>query len=295
MKEKFQGDVLQQAMREQKLFLNYPAQADKAALSCVVSEFPDRHVVITQGDDSWDVFFILQGKCEVLVNSAQVNVRLAGEHVGEMAALLRDRRTATIRCMGPVVVAQIAHDVWRKLADELPGLWRNAAETLARRLDERKKFHVEARPIPRIFVASSSSSVDVLDAVRVGLEKFCWEVRPWTSRDVFVASGTTIGTLLDEARQSDFAVAIFAPDDIAKIKDEEQFVTRDNVVFEAGLFTGAIGLPNTFVLRPKSPKIRIPSDLDGVTLLPYFKEDGCIDVSEAVEGIAAVVQRRLHC
>jgi predicted nucleotide-binding protein len=51
---------------------------------------------------------------------------------------------------------------------------------------------------------------------------------------------------------------------------------RDNVIFELGLFMGALTRTRTFVLAPSQVDLKIPSDLLGVTFLRYARRGGSI-------------------
>lgn len=47
------------------------------------------------------------------------------------------------------------------------------------------------------------------------------------------------------------------------------FGPRDNVIFEIGLFMGHLGRSRTFILHQANAKLKIPSDLSGVTTAMY--------------------------
>ena len=47
---------------------------------------------------------------------------------------------------------------------------------------------------------------------------------------------------------------------------------RDNIIFELGLFMGVLGHSRTFLIYPRGIDIKIPTDLAGITLLPYTLE-----------------------
>src|SRR5690348_15295610 len=51
---------------------------------------------------------------------------------------------------------------------------------------------------------------------------------------------------------------------------------RDNVVFEAGLFGGALGIRRTFILHANGSKL--PSDLLGLTAVRYDPATGAAEV-----------------
>src|SRR5207249_3320720 len=85
---------------------------------------------------------------------------------------------------------------------------------------------------------------------------------------VFGLSEATIESLEQTSRQADFAVLVLAADDTVRTRGRHHAVPRDNVIFELGLFMGAIGRSRTFMVVEKSTKkVRIPPDLKGVTYL----------------------------
>jgi hypothetical protein len=64
-------------------------------------------------------------------------------------------------------------------------------------------------------------------------------------------------------------VLIWAPDDLAESKGESKASPRDNVIFECGLFMGAVGKERVFIVYDQSVEIKIPSDFAGITLANY--------------------------
>ena len=66
-----------------------------------------------------------------------------------------------------------------------------------------------------------------------------------------------------------FALFIFSPDDVAIIRDQEKNIIRDNVLFELGLFVGAIGKERCFILKPRGVDLHLPTDLLGVEPADY--------------------------
>lgn len=96
----------------------------------------------------------------------------------------------------------------------------------------------------------------------------------WT-QGVFRPSSQTLSDLVREARETDFAAFIFAPDDIVTVRGETTHVVRDNVLFELGLFIGALGVERCFLVTPRnSEPLKLPSDLLGVTPLRYAADRG---------------------
>lgn len=127
---------------------------------------------------------------------------------------------------------------------------------------------------PRIFLGSSGKQAKLLQALTRGLEDVA-NVEPWTTS--FNPGTTTLERLLELTREVDFAAFVFAQDDwTANTPAAEPAPTpgqaspRDNVVFEAGLFGGVLGMRRTFILHAKGAKL--PSDLLGLTCVRYDSE-----------------------
>ena len=76
-------------------------------------------------------------------------------------------------------------------------------------------------------------------------------------------------SLADAARHSDFAVLIATADDRTDIRGQSRSVARDNVIFELGLFIGALGRERAYMVVDRDDDLQLPSDLAGLTYLPY--------------------------
>jgi hypothetical protein len=123
---------------------------------------------------------------------------------------------------------------------------------------------------PRIFLGSSGKQTKLVNALARGLADIA-EVEPWTS--VFNPGVSTLDRLVELTDQVDFAAFVFALDDwttagaAAEAGVPGQASPRDNVVFEAGLFGGALGMRRTFILHARGAKL--PTDLLGLTVVRY--------------------------
>ena len=125
---------------------------------------------------------------------------------------------------------------------------------------------------PRIFLGSSGEQAKLLQALTRGLEDVA-DVEPWTA--TFNPGTTTLGRLVELTREVDFAAFVFAQDDWTSAEPATsdadaaavgQASPRDNVVFEAGLFGGVLGMERTFILHANGAA---PTDLLGLTCVRY--------------------------
>ena len=122
---------------------------------------------------------------------------------------------------------------------------------------------------PRIFLGSSAQQEKLLAALARGLQDIA-DVDAWMT--VFNPGVSTLERLVELTREVDFAAFVFAQDDwTTKGASPEaasgQASPRDNVVFEAGLFGGALGIRRTFILHANGAKL--PTDLLGLTSIRY--------------------------
>jgi hypothetical protein len=131
---------------------------------------------------------------------------------------------------------------------------------------------------PRIFLGSSGQQAKLLQSLTRGLAEVA-QVEPWTTS--FNPGTSTLERLLELTREVDFAAFVFAQDDwttSSAATTEAQASPRDNVVFEAGLFGGALGMRRTFILHAKGAKL--PTDLLGMTAVRYPAELTPADMRE---------------
>jgi len=163
---------------------------------------------------------------------------------------------------------------------------------LAKRLRERSKFVRQPNLFPIIFIGSSTESLKVVKALHTKLSAPSFVIKPWKAFGIFRASETTIESLIKQADASDFAVLVLGPDDLVISRKKKHYGPRDNVLFELGLFMGALGRERTLILSPRWLKIKWPSDLAGVTPLQYdswrkhsFQQsisDACVEIRDTV-------------
>ena len=143
---------------------------------------------------------------------------------------------------------------------------------------------------PRMFLGSSAGQANLLEVLAQGLEDVA-HVEPWMTS--FNPGTSTLERLIELTREVDFAAFVFAQDDWTAVGapvspgESGQASPRDNVVFEAGLFGGALGMRRTIILHANGAKL--PTDLLGLTCIRYDGAATPADTEIIVEKIRKAV------
>ena len=118
---------------------------------------------------------------------------------------------------------------------------------------------------PSIFVGSSSEALPIAKAIRGELAK-TFQPDLWSDH-LFELGEDKVTNLLRFVQCYDFAVLVLSEDDVTISRKASQASPRDNVIFELGLFMGALGRRRAFVLvtRTDDGPPKLPSDLLGNT------------------------------
>jgi hypothetical protein len=147
--------------------------------------------------------------------------------------------------------------------------------------------------LPALFIGSSTEGLNTAYAVQQAIE-YDAESTVWT-QGIFQPSQNTLSTLVENLPRFEFAAFVFSPDDTVKLRGTHFPAVRDNVIFELGLFMGALGPGRCFCLVPRNVEPpRLPSDLAGITTLSYnaARTDGnllaalgpaCNDIRKAIK------------
>jgi predicted nucleotide-binding protein len=261
--------LLLELLKSQTMVAGNATIAEKLRGFITLRELSAGDLLVRQGATDNDLYFILLGTFHILVNDRQVATRGAGHHVGEMVALNPAlTRTATVIAVEPAIVACLSEGHFSKMLEEHPQMWRPIALELSRRLDQRRQFHKEPNKKPIIFIGSSSESLPIAEAMAAQIPNSVAHVRLW-SIGVFGASKFPIEDLEAQVQVSDFAVLVCSRDDQVISRGEQSDAPRDNVVFELGLFMGALTRHRTFLLVPLGKPVKLPSDLLGLKSIRY--------------------------
>jgi CRP/FNR family cyclic AMP-dependent transcriptional regulator len=229
---------------------------------------------IEQGGDDNDVFLILAGVCDIVINGRTVAKRAAGTLVGEMSAIQpTQKRSASCIATEDLVLLKLSEEAFSELGSRYPEIYRTVAKELARRLLERNSTINSYRDKIRVFIISSAEALPIARQIQVAFEHDPFMCTIWTD-GVFKIANYSLQSLEDQVDDSDFAIAIAHADDLTESRGKDWPSPRDNVIFELGLFMGRLGRARAILMEPREEKVKLPSDLAGVTTITYRYETG---------------------
>lgn len=127
----------------------------------------------------------------------------------------------------------------------------------------------------QVFIGSSTEGLKIARALQSELESATGcTVRRWDI-EAFAPGSLTLEALLGEANAVDFAILVATGEDTITTRGTQAAAVRDNIIFEFGLFLGALGRERVYLLSVGDA--RLPSDLSGLTRLIYKERlDGSI-------------------
>jgi CRP/FNR family cyclic AMP-dependent transcriptional regulator len=262
----------------QRIVGNSEEIAEKIVSAGMFETFRSGEALVEQNDATNDIYFLVAGSVSIQINRREVNTRLPGQHVGEMAAIdVHALRSASVIATADTAAIKVTEPDFSDIANVHATIWRELATELGERLRQRGSNVLPRNDIPKMFVGSSAEALSVARCIQDGLKYDRISVKVWTD-GVFRASSTTVGDLQNEIRTTDFGVLVFTPDDKIESRSDTKPGPRDNVVFELGLFMGALGRERAFIVKPRGMDLKIPSDLLGMNPIDY-SVDPAIDLN----------------
>lgn len=271
MKERFEGEghqTLIDALKRQELVSGSDDLANSLASAGTLFELGQGDELITEGAEDNDIYFLLAGSVAVVVKGNNIATRRAGQHVGEMAALEpAQKRSATVIAHDTLVVLKLTSAAFMSIGRAFPHIWLPIAQELCRRLHQRNELIPPPNEYPKLFIVSSSEALDVAREIQSQLERDVFST-VW-DQGVFFAGGYPLEILEKAVSEADFAIAVAQPDDIVEFRGNRLPTLRDNVLFELGLFMGKLTRHRAMLVHPRTPELRLPSDLHGLTLVSY--------------------------
>lgn len=147
---------------------------------------------------------------------------------------------------------------------------------------------------PQVFIASSVEGLRVADAVNLNLDesRIC-HPNLWRT-GTFELGSSALDSLVNKSSTVDFAVFIFTPDDLSIIREKATATVRDNVVFELGLFIGALGKERCYIVRPRDIELHLPSDLLGINDAQYASDRPSSETSSALNAACTLIKDQIE-
>lgn len=283
MLERLSGEkgarLRKEAYVSQKIVGGDHALAGELAELAQLMELKRGAFAIMQGGGDNDLYFILSGSFSIVVNKCEVQRRGPGDTFGEMAAIEPSlRRAASVIALEDSVVGRLDESSLEELAYRYPNIWRFLAREVAKRLMQRNALVSAPREKIRVFIISSAESLPIAREIQSAFEHDDFQTVLWTD-GVFKVSSYAIQSLEDEVDRSDFAIAIAQPEDITTTRGAQWPTARDNVIFELGLFMGRLGRERAILMESRDEKVKLPSDMTGLTTIGYRYQAGAEAVS----------------
>lgn len=271
-----------EALLSQKIVQGRREIAQEIAKDGTLLDFVAGKNIIEQGGSDRDVYFLLAGKGQLIVNGVRLYPRVHGMTVGEMSAINPHiSRSSTIEAMEPTVAWKISHSRLAGIGKIHPDFWRLIAVDLSGRLEQRNSFINRVNTRPRVFMICSAEALAIAKAIRVGLEHNA-QVVIWSDDKIFAPGAYPIEALEEQVNSADFGIALAEPDDLVLSRDRKASTPRDNVIFELGFFMSRLGRHRTLLLIPKSEDVKLPSDFKGLTPVSYEKGVSLKELSVAL-------------
>lgn len=285
--------LLVERLQEQAIVRNDPSIADAIARNAFLREFRPGETLIRQDDPEPRLHFLLEGQVAIRVGGVEVAARKAGEQVGEMALVEPSRQSPTeVVATVPTLSAVIDERTFRGLAREFPGLWRNIARILARRLREQGGATTVRREAPRLFIGSTPAAVPVVEALRVALapQEHLVRVATWRDARLFPAGRSFVESLVTAVQEADFGLLV-----VDAGERGGDGAAREALLYQLGLFTGILGRERIAVAMPEGVDPDLPGGPAWGVCARYRSgdpaEDGPVDVVQTLQGVGELIRR----
>lgn len=145
---------------------------------------------------------------------------------------------------------------------------------------------------PRVFIGSSSEGLETARYLKKQLSR-ANECEIW-DEGVFGLNESYLETLLKIPNVYDFAVLIATKDDKLKTRKKLFDAPRDNVIFEFGIFLGKLSKRRVYILLQDG--VKLPSDLMGITVLPFSRKKGetaSETLKKSIKRLASVIKEEM--
>lgn len=259
--------ALIEALKAQKIAGGDPALARELAAAGELVEVKKAARIIEQGGHDTDVYLIVAGALDIVVNGKTVGTRIAGDHVGEMAAMQPEqRRSATIAAREDSLLLKIAGPRIAGLGERYPRIWRVFAHELTHRLRQRNDRVSAVNDKVRVFAICSAETRHFAEELRSQFAGEPFELAIW-GEGAFRASHYAVESLEQELDRCDAALAIFDG-------DGARGATHDDLIFELGFLMGRLGRHRVALLERAGEELKTPCRLGGMTTILFKDGEG---------------------
>jgi predicted nucleotide-binding protein len=246
------------SLKDQKIVVGNERLAERIAEMAEAVEVPRGTAIIHQGGADNEVYLIVKGSFDIVVHGKILARRVAGDHVGEMAAILPvQRRAAGVVAHEDSTVLRLSDSQIGELGEEFPQIWRTFATELAHRVEQRNTVASTRNEKIRVFLMASAPAHTMAHEVKRVLSGERLDVDLW-EEGAFRGGSYSIETLERKLDQCDIAVAV-----------AEHGTGHESVIFELGFFIGRLGRNRTFLIEPRTEQIQLPHELAGVNTITY--------------------------
>src|SRR5580698_8537098 len=136
--------------------------------------------VIEQGAATNELYLVIAGSFDIVVNGRRIARRYAGDRVGEMAAVQPIlRRSATVTATEDSVVVKLSEVQLSELSQAFPSIWRVVASELARRLELRNMLVTSMHDRIRVFLLSSMEALPIARAIQDTFQHDPFDITVW--------------------------------------------------------------------------------------------------------------------
>lgn len=154
---------------------------------------------------------------------------------------------------------------------------------------------------PYVVIFSSSASYKIAEAVYTQLKEQ-FTVHPWKGEFFGENKTTPLWTFFKKLFHYDYAILVLSGDNIMidkKASGTEQWIPKDNVIFELGATMARLGPQKTIMLQPDEPTIHLPGYFDDVKphIFTYHNQENSTteqtiaNTAEAVGNIKALLEK----
>lgn len=277
------SDALVDALKRHRMVAGNTNLAERIVAIGERVDVPVGHTIIREGDEATEVYLIVSGSFQIVVNGRTIGKRVATDHVGEMAAILpAQRRSASVVATEPSVAVRLSAAQMEELGEAYPQIWRTFAHELAQRVHQRNQASTSRNEKIRVLMIAPPEAIEIARAIQNALAKDPFEIEIW-NEGLFRGSRYAIEKLETELDRSDIAIAIAGADTSA---------SHEHIIFELGFFMGRLGRHRTFLVEARREEMGLPKDLAGINTITYDLHAGDgRDLPHALEPACSKLRR----